>query len=62
MNVTVAIPPSTRSKSMLGTVLARLKASAIGVKPSTQASTNTRKRPVTLETSVPLAIETTRDE
>jgi hypothetical protein len=35
MNVAPATPPSTRSKSMFGTVLARLKESAIGVKPRT---------------------------
>jgi hypothetical protein len=47
---------------MFGTVLARLKESARGVKPSAQASTSTRRKPVTRETSVPLAIETTREE
>ena len=62
MNVAEAIPPSTRSKSMFGTVLARLNESASGVNPSTQASTSTRSSPVTRETSVPLAIEATREE
>ena len=46
---------------MLGMVLARLNESAIGVKPSTQASTRTRKRPVSREMSVPLAMERARE-
>src|SRR5665213_4602361 len=46
INVAPATPPSTRSKSMFGTVLARLKESAIGVKPRTQANTSTRNKPV----------------
>ncbi len=62
MNVAVAMPPKTRSKSILGTVLDRLKASAIADNPSTQASTSTRAKPVTRETRVPLAIESTREE
>ena len=62
MNVAEAMPPSTRSKSMFGTVLARLNASASGVNPSTQASTSTRSSPVRRETSVPLAMEATREE
>src|SRR3984957_171404 len=61
MNVAPATPPSTRSKSMLGTVLARLKESAIGVKPRTHANTRTRNRPVSRDTIVPLAMETTRE-
>ena len=61
MNVALATPPSTRSNNMLGTVFARLKASAIGVKPNTHASTNTRSSPVSLETRVPDAIENTRE-
>src|SRR6202522_289175 len=61
MNVAPATPPSTRSKSMLGTVLARLKESAIGVKPRTHANTRTRNSPVSRDTIVPLAMETTRE-
>ena len=61
MNVAPRTPPSTRSNSMLGTVLARLKASAIGVKPRTHASTSTRSSPVRREARVPLAIEKTRE-
>jgi hypothetical protein len=62
MNVAVAIPPRTRSKSILGTVLERLNASAIAEKPSTQARTSTRAKPVMRETSVPLAMDSTREE
>src|SRR5580692_2937153 len=62
MNVAPATPPKTRSKSMLGTVLARLKESAIGVKPRTHANTRTRNSPVSRDTIVPLAIEATREE
>ena len=61
MNVALAMPPRTKSNSMFGTVLARLKASAIGVKPNTHASTSTRSSPVSLDTSVPEAIENTRE-
>ena len=52
-------PPSTRSKIMLGIWLARLKASAIGVRPSAQARTSTRSSPLPLDTMVPSAIEET---
>ena len=61
MNVAPATPPSTRSKSMFGTVLARLNESAMGVKPRTHANTSTRKSPVSRDTIVPLAMETTRE-
>ena len=61
MNVALAMPPSTRSNNILGTVFARLKASAIGENPRTHASTRTLKRPVRREARVPVAIEKTRE-
>ena len=60
MKVALSTPPMTRSKSMLGMVLARLKASARGVNPRTQARTRTRNSPVARDTAVPPAMDTTR--
>ena len=53
MKAAPATPPKTRSYNMLGTVLAKLYASAKGVKPKTHATTRTRRKPVARDASVP---------
>ena len=61
IKVAEATPPKTRSKTIFGTVLARLNASAKGVNPNTHARTSTRRRPVSREARVPLASDSTRE-
>ena len=56
MKVAESTPPSTRSKMMLGVLLARLYESASGPMPSAYANTNSRAKPVSLDRRVPTAM------